>query len=228
VKPHLIREWCLSELTTTFLWQMEKLLALYALPYDPLRPLWCFDERPCQLIGDTLVPLPVEPGKPQRRNYEYERHGVGAVLLAVQPHTGRCFVQVRQQRTARDYAEFMAAFVAAHGPAGGTLVLVQDNLNTHTPAAFYQTFAPEQAFALMQRLEMHYTPKKASWLNMAEIQLSILAKQCLDRRIPALAPLEQEVVAWVTQRNQQPVPIQWQFTPELARLKFKRFYPNLA
>lgn len=224
----MTRTWCLGQLTPTFLWQMEKLLALYALPYDPQRPLWCYDERPCQLIGDTLVPLPVEPGKLRRQNYEYERHGVCSVLLAVQPHTGRCFVQVRAQRTARDYAEFMAALVETHGPAEGQIVLIQDNLNTHTPASFYKTFPPEQAFELMQYIEMHYTPKKASWLNMAEIQLSILSKQCLNRRIPTLDQLAREVLAWVQQRNDNPVPIHWQFTPELAREKFKRFYPNLS
>ncbi len=225
-----MREWCLGQLTPTFLWQMENILGIYALPYDPTRPWWCFDERPCQLIGDTLVPLPIEPGKPHRRDYEsgarWARHGVCSVLLAVQPHTGLSFVQVRDQRTALDYAEFMAALVKAHGPAVGQIVLVQDNLNTHTPAAFYQAFPPEVAFALRQQLDMHYTPKKASWLNMAEIQLSVLSKQCLKRRIPTVADLTREVYTWTHRRNQQPVPIHWQFTPQMARIKFKRFYPN--
>jgi hypothetical protein len=207
---------------------MEAILHLYQLPYDPLRPLWCFDERPCQLIGDTLVPLPMAPGKPRRTNYEYERQGVCSVLIAVQPHTGQRFVQVRERRTALDYAHFMQALAAAHCPAGGKIVLVQDNLNTHTPAAFYQAFAPEVAFALMQQFEMHYTPKKASWLNLAEIELAVLAKQCLDRRIPAIAELTREVMAWATRRNAQRATIHWQFTPDLAREKFKRFYPNVS
>jgi len=133
---------------------MEEVLHLYQLPYDPLRPLWCFDERPCQLLGDTLVPLPMAQGKPCRQNYEYERKGACSVLLAVQPHTGHCFVQVRNQRTrvptGRDYAEFMQAFSQAHCPTGGQIVLVQDNLNTHTPASFYVAFTPEIAFALKQ------------------------------------------------------------------------------
>lgn len=205
---------------------MENILGLYARPYDPLNPLWCFDERPCQLIGDTIVPLPVEPGKPKRQNYEYERHGVCSVLFAVQPHTGFCFVQVYKQRTALDYAHFMAAFVEAHCPNGGQIQLVQDNLNTHTPTSFYKAFTPEVAFDLMQKITMHYTPKKASWLNMAEIELSILSKQCLARRIPCIGQLQQEVMAWVQRRNQNPVPIRWQFTPEMARQKFNRFYPN--
>lgn len=207
---------------------METLLHLYQQPYDPHRPLWCFDERPCQLIGDTLVPLPMASGKPVRQNYEYERQGVCSVLLAVQPHTGQRFVQVRAQRTAKDYAAFMAALVAAHAPATGQVVLVQDNLNTHAPTAFYVTFPPAQAFALMQRMAMHFTPKKASWLNMAEIELSILAKQCLDRRIPTIERLDEEVTAWVAQRNAKRATIHWQFTVDLAREKFKRFYPNLA
>lgn len=227
MKPHRVQEWCIGTLTLTFLWQMEQILAIYARPYDPNRPLWCFDERPCQLIGDTIVPLPVEPGKPMRRDYEYERHGVCSVLFAVQPHTGLCFAQVREQRTALDYAHFMAALVKAHCPVGGTIVLVQDNLNTHTPASFYKAFAPNVAFDLMQRIEMHYTPKKASWLNMAEIQLSVLSKQCLSRRIPTMAQLEHEVMAWTRLRNQTPIPIDWQFTPEMARQKFERFYPNV-
>jgi hypothetical protein len=205
---------------------MEEILHLYQLPYDPLRPLWCFDERPCQLIGDTLVPLVMEAGKPLRQHYEYERHGTCSILLAVQPHTGHCFVQVRLQRTAVDYAAFMQALSDCHCPPGGQIVLVQDNLNTHPPAAFYQAFTPEQAFALKQQFEMHYTPKKASWLNMAEIELSVLSKQSLDRRIPSFDMMTTEVLAWVQRRNEKPVPICWQFTPELARVKFKRFYPK--
>ena len=207
---------------------MEAILHLYQLPYDALRPLWCFDERPCQLIGDTLVPLPLQPGKPLRQNSEYERHGVCSVLIAIQPHTGQRFVQVRQRRTALDYADFMQALATAHCPVGGKIVLVQDNLNTHTPASFYQAFLPARAFALMQQFEMHYTPKKASWLNMAEIELSVLAKQCLDRRIPCMPQLHAEVDAWAHRRNAQRATIHWQFTPEMARDKFTRFYPKLS
>ena len=207
---------------------MEQVLGIYARPYAPLKPLWCFDERPCLLIGDTIVPLPVEPGKPQRRNYEYERHGVCTVFLAVQPHTGLTFVQVRERRTCQDYAEFMAALVETHCPKDGQLLLMQDNLTTHTYTAFYHTFPPAVAFALMQQIEMHYTPKGASWLNMAEIQLSVLAKQCLNRRIPTVDVLTHEVMTWGRLRNQHPVPIHWQFTPDMARDKFQRFYPKLS
>ena len=207
---------------------MENVLGLYALPYDPKKPLWCYDERPCLLIGDTIVPFPVEEGKPHRRNYEYERHGVCSVLFAIQPHTGICFVMVRERRTGKDYAEFMAALVEAHGPPDGHILLVQDNLNTHTPGSFYNHLEPALAFDLMNKIDMHYTPKKASWLNMAEIALSALSTQCLDRRIPTIAELTSEVMAWVQHRNQNPVPIRWQFSPEMARVKFQRFYPNLS
>lgn len=205
---------------------MENVLGLYTLPYDPQKPLWCYDERPCLLIGDTIVPLPVEEGKPHRRNYEYERHGVCSVLFAIQPHTGICFVMVRERRTGKDYAEFMAALVEAHCPPDGQILLIQDNLNTHTPGSFYNHLAPALAFQLMNKIDMQYTPKKASWLNMAEIALSALSKQCLDRRIPTIEALTHEVMAWVHQRNQNPVPIRWQFSPEMARVKFQRFYPN--
>lgn len=207
---------------------MEKVLGIYALPYDPKKPLWCYDERPCLLIGDTIVPLPVEEGKPQRRHYEYERHGVCSVLFAIQPHTGICFVWVRAQRTGKDYAAFMTALVEAHCPPNGQILLVQDNLNTHTPGSFYNHLEPDVAFALMNKIDMVYTPKKASWLNMAEIGLSALSKQCLDRRIPTIEELEREVIAWVKQRNDNPLPIHWQFTPAMARNTFKRFYPKLA
>jgi len=207
---------------------MEQILHLYRQPYAPMRPLWCYDERPCQLIGDTLVPLAMEPGKPLRQNAEYLRNGTCCVLFAVQPHTGKCFAQVRHQRTAADYAEFMLAFHAQHCPTGGTIVLVQDNLNTHTPVSFYKVFKPEIAFEMMQKFAVHFTPKKASWLNMAEIELSILSKQCLARRIASLEQLTTEVLTWVHQRNQHPVPIRWQFTPHLARQKFKRFYPIVS
>ena len=207
---------------------MELILGIYADPYDPMSPVWCFDERPCMLIGDKVSPLPVEPGKSMRQNYDYERHGSCSLFLAVQPLTGLCFVQVREQRTSLDYARFMNDFAEAHCPEGGKITLVQDNLNTHTPASFYKAFPPPLAFDLMHKFDMKFTPKKASWLNMAEIQLSILSRQCLSRRIPSISLLEQEVLSWVRQRNLNPVPISWQFTPDLARDKFKRFYSNLS
>ncbi len=207
---------------------MENILHLYALPYDAKRPLLCFDERPCQLIEDVLVPMPMEPGKTKREGYEYRRNGVCTVFVAFEPLTGRRFVQVRQRRTKKDYAEFMRELSEHHYPSADKIVLVQDNLNTHTPGSYYEAFSPEEAFALAQRFEMHYTPTKASWLNMVEIELSILSKQCLDRRIGDIEILEREAQAWARQRNEQRATVQWQFTQVKARDRFQRFYPDIS
>lgn len=207
---------------------MENILYLYSLPYDPSRPLVCFDERPCQLIEDVLVPLPMEPGKTKREDYHYKRNGVCTVFIAFEPLTGRRFVQVRQRRTKKDYAEFMQELAESHYPSAEQIVLVQDNLNTHSPGSFYAAFDPDEAFALAQRFEMHYTPIKASWLNMVEIELSVLSKQCLDRRIGDLDTLEREVLAWVRRRNDQHATVHWQFTQVKARDKFKRFYLDMS
>ena len=162
---------------------MEEVLHLYQLPYDSKRPVICYDERPCQLIGDVLVPLPVKPGHPKREDYHYQRHGVCNVLIAFEPATGQRFVAVTHRRTGKDYAQFMAEIAAVHYPEAEKIVLVQDNLNTHCPGSFYAAFNPEEAFALSERFEMHYTPTNASWLNMVEIELSALSRQCLCRRI---------------------------------------------
>jgi hypothetical protein len=205
---------------------MEQILDLYEQPYDPNHPLICVDESPCQLIGDVLVPLPMQPGKPKRESYQYKRNGVCTIFIAFEPLTGWRFVQVRAQRTKQDYALFMRA-VAEHFAQAVTIRVIQDNLNTHNPGSFYQVFKPDRAFALAQRFEMFYTPPKASWLNMVEIELSILSKQCLDRRIADRQTLEREVLAWVQHRNQQRATIRWQFTKNLARDKFKKFYPTL-
>ena len=204
---------------------MENILHLYALPYDSQRPLLCFDERPCQLIGDVVLPLPPEPGKPKREDYHYKRNGVCTVFIGFEPLTGRRLVQVRKRRIKKDYAQFMQA-LAQHYPSAEKLRLVQDNLNTHTPGSFYEAFAPEDAFALAQRFEMHYTPLKGSWLNMVEIELSILSKQCLDRRIGDRETLQHEVLAWAKERNAQRATVRWEFTTVDARDKFRKFYPK--
>lgn len=204
---------------------MENILHLYALPYDPKRPRICVDERPCQLIDDVLAPIPMAPGKPKRQDYHYKRNGVCTVFMAFEPLAGRRFVQVREQRTKQDYAEFMQ-WVAAQYPEAEIIDLIQDNLNTHNPGSFYQAFTPQEAFALAQRFEMHYTPIKASWLNMVEIEFSILSKQCLDRRIGDMGTLEREVLAWTEGRNAKRATVQWQFTRHKARDKLSKFYPN--
>lgn len=206
---------------------MEDILDLYERPYDPKRPLICFDERPCQLLENVVAPLLMEPGRPKREDYHYKRNGVCNVFMAFEPLTGQRFVQVRERRTKEDYAAFMKA-LAAQYPAAEQIVLVQDNLNTHTPGSFYAAFTPEDAFALAQRFEMHYTPPKASWLNMIEIEFSILSKQCLDRRIGDQDILEHEVLAWAADRDAKGATVDWQFTKHHARDTFEKFYPNTS
>jgi len=207
---------------------MEQILGVYNLPYDPKRPTICVDERPCQLIADVLVPLPMEAGKPKREGYEYKRNGVCTVFMAFEPQTGFRFVEVRQRRTKHDYAGFMQA-IAQHPryDQAEQIRVVQDNLNTHNPGSFYTILPPEEAYDLGQRFEMIYTPKKASWLNMVEMEFSALSRQSLNRRIGQLEVLEREVRAWVEERNQKQVSVHWQFTIDKARVKFNRHYPEL-
>lgn len=202
---------------------MEEVLDVYEREYDEKRPVLCFDERPCQLIGDILVPLPIKSGQPKREDYHYERNGTCVVLLAVEPLTGKRIVDVREQKTKKDYAAFMKT-VAQEYEQAKKIVLIQDNLNTHNPSSFYEVFEAPDAFALSERFEMVYTPKKASWLNMAEIEFSALSKQCLDRRIADMKILAKEVYAWMKKRNRLKITIDWQFTKNKARNKFQRLY----
>ncbi len=169
-------------MTSDFIWHMEDVLDLYEQPYDPNRPVICFDERPCQLIGDAIVPMPMKPRSPKKEHYEYVRNGTCCIFLAFEPRTGKRMARVKERRTKADYADFMEN-LANQYPNAETILLVQDNLNTHMADSFYETLPPEEAFEIAKRFEYHYTPKKGSWLNMAEIELSALSKQCLDRRI---------------------------------------------
>ena len=205
---------------------MEQVLDIYEQPYNPRRPVVCFDERPCQLLGDVLMPLPMKPGRVERQDYHYQRHGTAVVLMAVEPLAGHRIVKVTEQKTKEDYAEFMKDLVSYYANAD-KIVLVQDNLNTHNPSSFYEVFDAPEAFALSQRFEMAYTPKKASWLNMAEIELSALSKQCLDRRIAQRSILAKEVTAWVAKRNRLQTKITWQFTKSKAREKLNRAYETI-
>jgi len=208
--------------------QMENLLDLYELPHDAGHPLICFDERPCQLLGDTLVPIPMKPGKCYKYDHHYERKGTCCLFAAVEPLTGFRFARVYRRRTKKEYADFMKAFTELPRYADADYFrLVQDNLNTHNAGSFYQAFDPETARQLKRKFEYHYTPTNASWLNMAEIELSALSKQCLDRRIPTLEILEQEVTACVRQRNKDTVRITWQFTTNDARKKLDRHYKSI-
>lgn len=205
---------------------MEQVLNIYEQPYDRRRPVICFDERPCQLLGDILTPIPMKPGHVKRQDYHYKRNGTCVVLMAVEPLAGQRIAKVTEQRTKEDYAHFMKD-VASHYPDAEKIVLVQDNLNTHNPSSFYEVFDAPEAFALSQRFEMVYTPKKASWLNMAEIELSALSKQCLDRRIDKMKVLSKEVLAWSAERNRLKTKITWHFTKNKAREKLNRAYKTI-
>jgi hypothetical protein len=184
------------------------------------------DERPCQLLADVLMPIPMKPGRVARQDYEYERNGTCVVLMAVEPLAGRRISKVTAQRTMKDYAEFMKNLAASY-PEAEKIFLVQDNLNTHNPSSFYETFPAAEAFVLAQRFEMVYTPKKASWLNMAEIEMSALSKQCLDRRIAEMQTLAAEVNSWAKRRNRLKAGISWNFTKNDARKKLNRFYETI-
>ena len=206
---------------------MEDVLDLSAHPYDPLRPVVCFDERPCQLIGDVLAPMPMKPGKPKREDYEYERQGTCGVLIAFEPLRSWRVLQVRKRRTAVDDALFMKELVGIHDPNIASIRLVQDNLNTHTSGSFYYALPPQEAFALAQKFESHYTPLKGSWLNMAEIELSALAQQCLNRRIGTIETLTKEATVWSYKRNTARKTVRWAFTKRDARRKLTHKYPML-
>jgi hypothetical protein len=206
---------------------MEDVLHQYHLPYDPQHPLLCFDERPCFLIEDVGCILPMSPGKAKRYHYEYKKNGSCCVFLAFEPYTGFRSVEVRERRTAQDYAAFMQTLLARHYPEVESIRLVQDNLNTHTPGSFYEVLPPAEAFALAQKFAPHYTPKKGSWLNMAEIEFAALSKQCLARRIPEVETLRGEVLAWADRRNQEQKTVEWKFSQPDARQKLHRHYKNV-
>ena len=205
---------------------MERVLDVYMRPYDEQNPVLCFDEQPCFLIGDKLAPVPMEPGKVARQDYEYERFGSAVVLLAVEPLTGRRFVKVCARRTAEEYTEFMQELEWAY-PQAARITLIQDNLNTHHGGSFYKVNTPEEAHRLVRRFEMIYTPKHASWLNMAEIEFSAMSRQCLDRRLPSIEQLREEVKTWVAERERLNVKPNWQFSVVTARSKFKRHYDSI-
>lgn len=205
---------------------MEDVLDLYAQPYDSRFPVVCFDESPYQLVGEVRQPLSPQPGKPQRYDYQYQRNGTCNLFMFFEPRTGWRHVEVTARRTKQDFARCMQQLVDGYYPEAEVVRVVMDNLNTHTPAALYETFPPCEAHRLLQRLEFHYTPKHGSWLNMVEIELSVLADQCLKRRLPDKATAQQEIVAWERQRNDAQATVQWRFTTEKARTKLQRLYPS--
>jgi hypothetical protein len=204
---------------------MEDVLDLYAAPPDPQRPLVCFDELPYQLVSETRTPRPARPGRAAQYDYEYKREGTANVFLHVAPHLGWRHVAVTARRTAQDFAHQMRALVDEHFPQAEVIRLVSDNLNTHTPAALYATFPPEEARRIAKRLEFHHTPPHGSWLNMAEIELSVLSGQCLARRLGDRQTLATEAAAWERRRNAARATITWRFTAADARVKLHRVYP---
>ncbi len=206
--------------------QMEQLLWLYSLPYDPNYPVVCFDERPCFLIGERVDAIAMQSGEVKKEHYAYEKFGSCALLAAIEPLSGKRLAQVHSRRTKREYALFCKA-LAAQYPDAIKIRLVQDNLNTHNASSFYEHLPMAEAFALAQRFEFFYTPKSASWLNMIEIEFSALARTCLHRRIPTMEELEREVLALVTERHEQRIKINWQFSIEKARDKFSRHYAKI-
>lgn len=206
---------------------MEDVLEVYHRPYDPKRPQVCMDETSKTLHGHSREPQPMQPGKPAREDYEYIREGTANLFLWFEPLTGRRQVKVTERRTRLDWAALVRELVDVHYPEAEKVVLVMDNLNTHTLGSLYEAFPPKEARRLAERLEIHYTPKHGSWLNMAEIELSILARQCLGQRLPSRADLAAEVSAWEVDRNARAARMQWRFTTADARIKLKHLYPTL-
>jgi len=207
---------------------MEDVLTVYKRSYNPNEPVICMDEISKQLIKETREVIAAKPGRPTRYDYEYERHGVKSLFMFYEPFAGKRYVSVTDRRTKLDWAMQVRDLLEVRYPEADKVVLVMDNLNTHTGASFYERFPPEVARRLLDRLEFHYTPKHGSWLNIAEIELSVLARQCLNRRIPDKTSLTREVTAWQEERNTARAKVDWRFNTADARIKLKRLYPTLS
>jgi hypothetical protein len=228
LKPHLSKYWKIPpDGCAAFVVCMEDVLDVYHTPYDPQFPIVCMDESNKQLVGEVHAPLPPAPGRGQIVDHEYVRNGVAEIFLEVEPLTGRRHVVITDHRTRKDWAHFVKGMLDERYPHATKVRLVMDNLNTHSAASLYETFEPEEARRLARRLEIHYTPKHGSWLNVAEIELSALSIQCLDRRIPDIDLMRKEVAAWEMDRNNRSKIIDWRFTTEDARIKLKRLYPKM-
>lgn len=220
------QKWCIpTVIGAEFVWRMEDILDLYAQPYQFDYPVVCFDEIPYQLVSETRKPLPLQSGKPVRYDYEYRREGTCNLFMFLQPLAGWRHVKVTAQRTKQDFALCMQELVKLHFPQAKKIRVVLDQLNTHTPASLYERYPPEKARQLVKKLEFHHTPKHSSWLNMAEVEISVLTQQCLDRRLGGRHILASEVIAWETERNERQATIDWRFTIPNARDKLKRLYP---
>lgn len=219
--------WCIPpKQNAAFVCAMENVLEVYRRPYDPKRPVVGMDEQPKQLIAETRTPIAPTAGQPAKVDYEYRRHGVASVWMFSEPLAGWRKVNVSERRTAVDWAHQICALVDVHYPDAERVTVVLDNLNTHTLASLYEAFDPAEARRIAEKLELVYTPKHGSWLNVAEIELSVLSRQCLDRRMPERSLITQEAAAWEERRNQQTCKIDWRFTTDDARIKLKRLYPK--
>lgn len=221
-------QWCIPpEANAAFVCAMEDVLAIYRRPYDKDFPLICMDETTKQLTKEIQKELRTKSGIPARYDYEYERNGVSNIFMFFEPFRGKRYVRITQQRTKVDWAMQIKDILDNKYPKAKKVVLIMDNLNTHHGSSLYETFDPEEARRLFERLEIHYTPKHGSWLNIAEIELRILSSQCLNRRIPDISTLSQEISEWQNQRNSLNMKVDWQFSNEDARIKLKRLYPTL-
>ena len=226
LKPWRKDMWCIPQVDGEYVARMEDLLDLYAEEPDPNHPVVCFDESPAQLIGEVRQPIPAAPGQLERYDYEYKRNGTANMFMALDVHRPWRKVKVTDRRAAGDYAELMRELVDVHYPDAEYVRVVQDNLSTHTRGALYQAFPPAEARRISRRLEFHYTPKHASWLNMVEIEIGVLRSQCLDRRIETQEQLKSEIAAWERQRNASGARIKWMFTIDKARAKMGKAYPQ--
>jgi hypothetical protein len=221
----LHKQWCIPTVSAEYVCRMEDVLHLYAAPYDPARPVVCFDELPYQLRDDSRPPLPRAPGMPVRDDYEYVRRGGCNLFGCFEPLVGRRQIAVTPQRTKRDFAEAMRVLADEWYPEAAVIRVVLDNLNTHTGASLYEAFAPAEARRILERLEWHYTPKHGSWLNQMEIEWSVLTRQCIDRRIGEIETLREEVASWERERNVAQVTVDWRFGVGEARTTLARLYP---
>lgn len=210
-----------------FVAQMEEILDLYQQPHNPQRPMVNMDEQPVQLVKETRTPVPATENHPQRYDYEYERNGTANVFMFTEPLSGKRYVNIRERKTAVDWAHEVKELLDVHYPEAECVCLICDNLNTHKIGSLYEAFSAEEAHRLASRLELHHTPKHGSWLNIAEIELSALTLQCLDRRIPDVEALQKETKAWEKRRNELQKGVDWRFTTGDARIRLKRLYPNI-
>lgn len=227
LKPWQRKMWCIPRIDAQYVARMEDVLALYTTQPAPDHPVVCFDETPVQLLGETRVPVPARPGQPARYDYEYRRNGTANLFVFLDAHQPWRHVEVTSRRTSRDFAEQMRVLAFDHYPQAKTIRVVLDNLSTHKASALYETFEPKLARAVLERLEFHYVPKHASWLNMVEIEIGVLARQCLNRRIADRVTLAQEIAAWQKRRNAVGARVRWLFGIEQARAKLGKVYPQL-